>query len=147
MRSTSFPKIYLMMDCKFCGSEKVVRAGTIYFGGRKQRWLCKNCGRTFTERRAKTLEEVARILRRRKDELRERFKVKRIGIFGSYLGGTQRTTSDIDILVEFSEQVGWEFVDLLLYLQDELGIRVDLVTPQALKEQMKEEVLKEVMFL
>ena len=80
-------------------------------------------------------------------ELRERYKVRKMGIFGSYLRGTQRKGSDIDILVDFSEPVGWEFIDLALYLEDELGMKVDLVTPGALKEQIKKGVLEEVVFL
>lgn len=135
------------MECKFCGSEKVIRAGIHYAGGRKQRRLCKACGRIFLEEPAKTLEEVKGILKQHMGELRKKYKVRKMGIFGSYLRGTQRKGSDIDILVDFSEPVGWEFVDLALYLEDKLGMKVDLVTPGALKEQIKKGVLEEVVFL
>lgn len=40
------------MKCKFCGSTKVNKAGISYQGGRRQRYLCKNCGRTFREKEA-----------------------------------------------------------------------------------------------
>jgi hypothetical protein len=79
--------------------------------------------------------------------LRKRFKVERIGVFGSYLRGTQRRGSDIDILVDFSGPVGWEFIDLAHYLEDELGMKVDLVTPKALRRQMRGGVLEEVVFV
>ena len=53
--------------------------------------------------RMKSLEEVKDILAHRKGELKERFKVKELGIFGSFVKGKQRKRSDIDILVAFEE--------------------------------------------
>lgn len=50
----------------------------------------------------------------------------------------------MDILVEFSEPVGWEFVELKEYLEEILGRTVDLVTKNALKKQLRDEILKEV---
>jgi predicted nucleotidyltransferase len=56
----------------------------------------------------KTIEEIKRILKEHKEELRDRFKVKEIGVFGSYVRGEQkRKGSDIDILVEFEEPIGF----------------------------------------
>jgi predicted nucleotidyltransferase len=93
------------------------------------------------------LGEVKQVLSDQKQVLVERFKVKEIGIFGSYLRGEQEGLSDIDILVEFAEPVGWEFIDLLEYLEDILGLKVDLVTPDALRPQFKEKVLREVTYV
>lgn len=93
----------------------------------------------------KSLEEIRAILIQHKEELRKRFKIRDIGIFGSYVTGTQRGGSDIDILVEFYEPPGWEFIDLDEHLRNMLGVKVDLVTPHALKKQMKDRVLKEVL--
>jgi len=95
----------------------------------------------------KDLEEIKQTISSQKPVLSERFKVKDIGIFGSYTRGEQEELSDIDILVEFSEPVGWEFIDLLEYLEDILGLRVDLVTPNALKPQIKERILREVAYV
>ena len=59
------------------------------------------------------IEEIKRILSRHKGELRENFKVKTIGVFGSYVRGEQKKKSDVDVLVEFEEPVGlFEFMDL-----------------------------------
>nr|NIQ07596.1 nucleotidyltransferase [Candidatus Korarchaeota archaeon]NIU85243.1 nucleotidyltransferase [Candidatus Thorarchaeota archaeon]NIW15326.1 nucleotidyltransferase [Candidatus Thorarchaeota archaeon]NIW53291.1 nucleotidyltransferase [Candidatus Korarchaeota archaeon] len=52
--------------------------------------------------------------------------------------------SDVDILVKFSEPIGWEVVDLKEYLESLLGKSVDLVTVNALKPQLKEKILAEV---
>lgn len=78
-------------------------------------------------------------------EIFETYKIKRLGIFGSYLSGKNKNTSDIDILVEFNETTDlFEFVHLINELQKLLKIKVDLVTPGALKPYMKEKILKEV---
>ena len=76
----------------------------------------------------KKLEEIKEILRKHKKELRERFGVKEIGIFGSYVRNEQTESSDVDILVEFERPIGWEIVDLKEYLEKILGIKVDLVS-------------------
>ena len=54
----------------------------------------------------KTLPEIERILRDQKPILREKFKVREIGIFGSVVRGEQKETSDLDLLVEFEEPIG-----------------------------------------
>ena len=79
----------------------------------------------------KKLEEIEAILRKHKEELRERFGVRSIAIFGSYARGEETELSDVDILVEFERPIGWEVVDLKDYLESLLGIKVDLVTKNA----------------
>ena len=62
------------------------------------------------------------MLLQHKAELRENFKVKTIGVFGSYVRGEQKRSSDVDILVEFEAPVGlFEFMKLENYLSDLLG--------------------------
>jgi len=102
----------------------------------------------YRERNMKTIEEIKGILQRHKGELREKFKVKEIGIFGSYVKAEQRKASDIDILVEFEKSIGlFEFMDLEEYLADLLGAKVDLVSKKALKPRIGEYILKEVVYL
>ena len=91
-------------------------------------------------------ENVGKILKSQKQTLKEKFQVKRIGIFGSFARGEQSKNSDIDILVEFYEPVGWEFFDLQDYLEDLFKREVDLVTKKALKPQIKTVVLNEVKY-
>lgn len=95
----------------------------------------------------KTLEDIEEILKKSKPLLKEKFKVKEIGIFGSYARREAKKKSDIDIIVEFYEPMGWEFVDLKEYLEKILGKEVDLVTPRALKPQMSKEILSEVVYV
>ncbi len=93
-----------------------------------------------------TKEHIKETLKRFKPILQEKFKVKEIGLFGSYVRGEESEKSDIDILVEFSEPIGWEFIDLVEFLEKILGRKVDLVTIRALKPQLKERILKEVVY-
>ncbi len=96
----------------------------------------------------KSLDDIKDILEKNKDNLRRKFKIKEIGLFGSYVRGEQKESSDIDILVEFEETPTLlEFVELENYLTELLGVKVDLVMKRALKPKIKETVLKEVVYI
>ena len=94
----------------------------------------------------KNLTDIEEILRKHKPLLREKYKVKEIGIFGSYVRGEQSETSNIDILVQLYEPVGWEFLDLKEFLESILDKNVDLVTNNALKSRIRDKILKEVVY-
>ena len=94
----------------------------------------------------KNLQEIEKILKEYKSELKQKFKVNRIGIFGSYIREEQTKLSDVDLLVELIEPIGWEFVDLKEFLEGILGVNVDLVTINALKPQLKDIILNEVVY-
>ena len=83
----------------------------------------------------KTLDEIRAVLQEHKDILQTRFHVRRIGIFGSYARGEHTPQSDVDIFVELEHPVGWEIVDLQQYLEQILGIRVDLLTAGAARRK------------
>lgn len=96
----------------------------------------------------KTLEEIKVQLEQLKPTLKEKFKVKTIGVFGSYVRGEQKRGSDVDVLVEFEEPVGFfEFIDLEDYLSQLLGVKVDLVSKKALKPHIGEHILQEVIMI
>lgn len=96
----------------------------------------------------KTLEEMKRILTSHKIELQKRYKVKEIGLFGSYVKNEQKKTSDIDILVEYSEVPDLiTFIDLQNYLSELLDVRVDLVMKRALKPNIGTRILQEVVYI
>jgi hypothetical protein len=80
-----------------------------------------------------------------KPSIKERYKVKTIGIFGSYVKGEEKEESDLDILVEFEDPVSLlRFVELENYLSDSLGVKVDLVMKDALKPRIGKRILEEV---
>ncbi len=81
-------------------------------------------------------------------ELRSDYMVSRLGIFGSFARGEETESSDIDILVEFSESVDlFHFIRLQNYLAELLGRRIDLVTPDALKPMIKDRIIGEVQYV
>jgi predicted nucleotidyltransferase len=89
----------------------------------------------------KTLELV-------KSELKEKFKVKTIGFFGSYVRGEQKNTSDLDILVDFDEPISlFRFIELEDFLSQQLGVKVDLVMRDALKPRIKDSILNEAIYV
>jgi predicted nucleotidyltransferase len=77
--------------------------------------------------------------------LAERYQVASLGLFGSYLHGTQRHDSDLDVLVTFAETPSLlRLIELENYLSDQLGVKVDLVPRESLKPHIGERVLREV---
>ena len=95
----------------------------------------------------KTFEELKTTLSAHKKELREKYAVKEIGIFGSYVRGEQKKKSDVDVLVEFEESANLsllDFIGLENYLSDVIGVKVDLVEKHTLKPRIGKHILDEV---
>lgn len=94
-----------------------------------------------------TKEIIATIIKENKPFLQERFKVKELGLFGSFLHGSQNPASDVDILVEFEESPGLiDYLRLENELTHLLGKQVDLVVKESLKQRLKDGVLKEAVY-
>lgn len=94
------------------------------------------------------LERFVSVLKRHTPELEEEFKVKSLGVFGSYVRGEQKEDSDLDVLVEFYEMPGLiEFGRLERHLSNILGVKVDLVPKDSLKPRIGERILNEVVTL
>jgi predicted nucleotidyltransferase len=92
----------------------------------------------------KEIDNVKGIISAHMDILTEKYHVKTMGVFGSYLRGEQTEKSDIDILVEFTQPVGlFTFIELEEYLSDLLGLRVDLVLKEGIKPGLKDYILRE----
>ena len=88
------------------------------------------------------------ILNEHLEELRRRYDVSKIGIFGSFSRGEDQSSSDVDIIVEFSTKVDlFTFLELKEHLEAILGREIDLVTKNALKPLIKDRILSEVTFL
>jgi predicted nucleotidyltransferase len=98
----------------------------------------------------KTFEEIKAQLEALKLTLKEKFGVVTIGVFGSFSRGEQTKKSDVDVLVEFSKdaKIGFfKFLDLEEFLSRKLGVKVDLVTKDALKPFIGERILQEVVMV
>ena len=98
-----------------------------------------------------TTEQIINLLKTNKDVL-EKYKVKRIGLFGSYVKGEQKKKSDIDLVVEFDlsafgkdfEGLFDVFMDLSSYLEDLFGKKVDILTPASIESIKIKEVAEEI---
>jgi hypothetical protein len=95
----------------------------------------------------KKLEDLIQILQQNKIDLEKKFKVKNIAIFGSYARGEQSENSDIDILVEFKESVGFLFIHLADYLEKLLDCKIDLLTPDAIKPNRKKYITEDLVYV
>ena len=72
--------------------------------------------------------------------------VKRIGLFGSFVSGSQTEDSDVDIFVEFfsAQHTFDNFMELAFLLEDQFGRRVELVTPESLSPYLGPHIMQEV---
>lgn len=80
-----------------------------------------------------TREAVTERLRESYPHLAAEFGVRRIGLFGSFAKGTANEASDIDVVIEFQRPIGLRFVELVEYLEQLLGRKVDVLTPAGLQ--------------
>jgi len=92
-------------------------------------------------------KDIENKLKELKPALSAKFYVDKIGYFGSYARNEQSDNSDIDIIVSFNKPLGWAFFDLQDLLENELKIKVDLVSIKALKTQLKDTILSEVKYV
>lgn len=94
-----------------------------------------------------TRVDIENKLKQIKPELVDKFHVSRIGYFGSFAFDRQNENSDLDLIVEFSEPIGWKFFTLEGFLEQSFGIPIDLVTKNSLKERIKEAILNQVNYV
>ena len=94
----------------------------------------------------KSLKEIKRRLEALNPVLKKNFSVDAIELFGSYVRGEQTEKSDLDVLVTFFEPNNvdlFKFIELRLFLKDELGVDVDLIEKDTLKPRLKGQILEE----
>lgn len=67
-----------------------------------------------------------------------KYKIAKLGVFGSYARNNESTDSDLDILVQFDQKISlFEIIELELQLSEALGIKVDLVTDKSLSKHIR----------
>ena len=77
----------------------------------------------------------------------QKYGVKKLALFGSYARGEQKDTSDIDFLIEKGKIQGWEFFGFVNNLEDDLGIHVDVLTYDSLKNSLIADTIKDEVVL
>jgi len=96
----------------------------------------------------KDVADIEKIIEQKREELFIKYKIKNIGIFGSYARNNAKERSDIDLIVEFEEPVSLlGVIKAENYLTELLGIRVDLVPKEDIRKELKETILKEVIYI
>lgn len=99
------------------------------------------------------LADILGILREHAEELRERFSVKRIAVFGSYAKGSFNDASDVDVYVEFdlSSVTYDKYIELISYLESLLGKKVDLITKEGLRSirisDIRDDIVKHLVYV
>ncbi|MEW5843703.1 MAG: nucleotidyltransferase family protein [Bacteroidota bacterium] len=95
----------------------------------------------------KKLSEIKSLPELNKLKIKEKYHIKQIGIFGSVARDEATEFSDVDILVEFEKPIGLDFVLLGDELEDILGVKVDIVTPNALKPKMYDYIKQDLVYV
>ena len=93
------------------------------------------------------IKEIKRILEIHKPEIERKFHVRNIGIFGSFARGEQRENSDLEILVELNEPLGFEFVEWAEFLEEILKMDVDLVSRGSIKTGRWQHVKEDLIYV
>ena len=92
-------------------------------------------------------EEIIDLLKSLKSDLSARYKVRSIGVFGSFARREARADSDVDILVDFNEGADlFDLIELSQYLEEKIGRHVDLATPKALRPELRNGIYRDVVY-
>lgn len=94
-------------------------------------------------------QDIKRIIEKHSSDIKKTFSVKEIGLFGSYVKGTEKPESDVDILVVFQKghKDFFNYMRLKYYLGELIGKSVDLVMKEAVKPPLREKIFKEVVYV
>jgi uncharacterized protein len=94
-----------------------------------------------------TLTDIQKRIAQKKTTLFSRYRIRRLGVFGSCARGDNREGSDVDILVEFERPAGIEFIDLAEELERCIGARVDLVSAGGIKPTYFKVIEKDLVYV
>jgi predicted nucleotidyltransferase len=95
----------------------------------------------------RTLQEIKATLGNHKNRLFQDYPIKSMAIFGSYSRREQNDSSDLDILVEFSDKIGIRFIDLADDLESIIGFKVDLVSKKGVKDKYLKSIDSELIYV
>ena len=93
-------------------------------------------------------EHILLVLKSYLKSLKSKYKVKSLGVFGSFVRGEAKADSDLDVLVEFTGDITFDnYMDLKFLLEDLLDRKVDLVIKEDIKSQIREHILEETVYV
>lgn len=91
-------------------------------------------------------EKILKVLRDNKEQLKSKYPIQSIGLFGSYARNENNSNSDVDIIIKFNDTIGIEFIDLADEIESILQNRVDLVSANGIKEKYILEIKKDIIY-
>ena len=91
-------------------------------------------------------DDILQKLQEHQEEMSKRFSVRRIGLFGSYLHGSESENSDIDLIVDLSKPTFDHYMDLKFYLEAIFERPVDLVLSDTIKPRLEPIIKKEAAY-
>ena len=91
-------------------------------------------------------DQIFKLLEKERDSIR-RMGVNRLGLFGSFVRDEQRPDSDVDILVEMESNTFGAYVEVLDFLEELFGRKVDLVPKEDIKPLLRNRILREVVYV
>ena len=94
------------------------------------------------------MDEITSELEKIKEEISTQFNAEIIGLFGSYVRSEQKEGSDLDILVRFNKGASlFDYIGLADFLEEKLQLKVDVVSERAVRPELRDQILKEVIML
>lgn len=91
--------------------------------------------------------KIIKLLKANKEKLSEKYAIKSIALFGSYARDEQKEDSDIDIMVEFTENIGIRFIDLADEIEKIVGLKIDLVSKNGVKSKYLKSIEKDLNYV
>lgn len=89
-------------------------------------------------------EEITSLLKKHYNFLASEYGVSKIGIFGSAVTNTMSKDSDLDIVVEFNQPIGFKFIRFVTYLENLFGKKVDVLTKEGIKNIRVKDVARNI---
>lgn len=93
------------------------------------------------------LTDIKNLLQSLKPELVQKYHVRTIGLFGSVVREDFSANSDIDIIADFSQPIGIEFIALADYIEKKLHKKIDLVSKNGIKEKYYKSIEREIIYV
>jgi len=93
------------------------------------------------------LHEITATLHSHLPALKQKYPIAQMAVFGSWARGEASITSDLDIMVAFDADLGWEFFDLATDLEQLLHLKVDLVSKRAIKPHYWEHIKEDLVYV
>ncbi len=95
----------------------------------------------------KNPQDIIYKLKQLKPALFEKYNLSALGLFGSVVRDDFSSNSDVDIIIDYHNKMGIEFIDLANFLEDQLEIRVDLISRKGLKESFFKEIENDILYV